>query len=361
MIADRRGRSGYFRVLGLESSCDETAAAIVDDGRIVRADVVASQNEVHARYGGVVPELASRAHILNVVPVVQAALARANTTLDEIDGIAVTHAPGLVGALLVGLHTAKAIAWVTGKPLVGVHHLEGHLCAIYLEDLPDDVAGTAGSDHRAPPYPHIALIVSGGHTSLARIDGPGAVTEVGSTRDDAAGEAFDKGAKLLGLGYPGGAVIDKLAKTGNPRAVEFPRSMTSSEHGADFSFSGLKTSLLHHVRAHGCPDGQALADLCASYQAAIVEVLVRKTRRAARGLGISHVQICGGVAANSALRSAMEQAATEDGLSVYVPPIARCTDNAAMIAAAGYHRLVRGERDSLDLDAVPSLPLARGA
>jgi len=337
-----------FRVLGLESSCDETAAAIVEDGCRVLADVVASQNEVHARYGGVVPELASRAHILNIVPVVQAAIDRACITLADVDGIAVTNAPGLVGALLVGLQTAKAIAWVTGKPLVGVHHLEGHLTAIYLEPEP-------------PPFPHLALIVSGGHTSLVRVDGHGQLVELGATRDDAAGEAFDKGAKLLGLGYPGGAVIDKLAKTGDPHAVTFPRSMTASEHGADFSFSGLKTALLHHVRAHGVPDGQELADLCASYQAAIIEVLVRKTRRAARRLQIGHVQICGGVAANSALRAAMTAAGDEDEFRVYVPPPARCTDNAAMIAAAGYHRLVRGERDALDLDAIPSAPLARSS
>src|SRR5262245_39459882 len=220
-----------FRVLGIESSCDETAAAIVDDGRIVRSDVVASQHEVHARYGGVVPELASRAHILNVVPVVQAALDRAGSTLDEIDGIAVTNAPGLVGALLVGLQTAKAIAWVTSKPLVGVHHLEGHLTAIYLEPEP-------------PPFPHLALIVSGGHTSLVRVNGHGDLVELGATRDDAAGEAFDKGAKLLGLGYPGGVVIDRLAKTGDPKAVEFPRAMSAGSTGSDFSFSGLKTSLL---------------------------------------------------------------------------------------------------------------------
>ena len=337
-----------MRVLGIESSCDETAAAIVEDGRVVRSEVVASQHEVHARYGGVVPELASRAHILAVVPVVQAALDRAELALGDVDGIAVTNAPGLVGALLVGLQTAKALAWVTGKPLVGVHHLEGHLSAIYLEPDP-------------PPLLHLALIVSGGHTSLVRVNGHADIVELGATRDDAAGEAFDKGAKLLGLGYPGGVVIDRLAKTGDPQAIAFPRSMTAAEHGADFSFSGLKTALLHHVRAHGVPDGQELADLCASYQAAIVEVLVRKTRRIARRERVGHVQVCGGVAANSALRAGLRAAGAEDEFRVHAPSPARCTDNAAMIAAAGYHRLARGERSGLDLDAVPSAPLPRRA
>ena len=331
-------------VLGLESSCDETAAAVVEDGRVVRADIVASQHEVHARYGGVVPELASRAHVVHVVPVLRAALERAGVGLADIGGIAVTNGPGLVGALLVGLQTGKAIAWVTGVPLVGVHHLEGHLSAIYLEPDP-------------PPMPHLALIVSGGHTSLVRVDDHGRLAQLGATRDDAAGEAFDKGAKLLGLGYPGGAVIDQLARTGDPTAVRFPRAMTTPETGGDFSFSGLKTALLHHVRAAGVPDGQALADLCASYQAAIVEVLVRKTRRTARRLGLHHVQVCGGVAANSALRAALMAAGAEDDFRVYAPPPARCTDNAAMIAAAGYYRLARGERAGLDLEARAAMPL----
>lgn len=335
-----------MNVFGIESSCDETAAAIVVDGHTVRSEVVASQHEVHARYGGVVPELASRAHIQNVVPVIRAALDHASATLADIDGIAVTNAPGLVGALLVGLQTAKAIAWVTGKPLVGVHHLEGHLTAIYLEPDP-------------PPMPHLALIVSGGHTSLVRVNDHGKVVELGATRDDAAGEAFDKGAKLLGLGYPGGQVIDRLATTGDPSAVAFPKAMTAGSTKLELSFSGLKTALLHHVRAHGVPEGQALADLCASYQAAIVEVLVRKTRRAARRERLEHVQVCGGVAANSALRAAMKRAGDEDEFRVYVPSPARCTDNAAMIAAAGYHRLARGERAGLDLNASPNAPLPR--
>lgn len=331
-------------VLGLESSCDETAAAVVEDGRVARSDVVASQIDVHARYGGVVPELASRAHVVNVVPVLEDALAKAGVTLDDIDGVAVTRGPGLVGALLVALQAGKAIAFARKLPLIGVHHLEGHLSAVYLDDDP-------------PPFPHLALVVSGGHSSLIRVDDHGVLTELGATRDDAAGEAFDKVAKLLGLGYPGGVQIDRLAKEGDPHAVSFPRAMTKKETGYDFSFSGLKTAALNHVRACGVPEGQALADLCASFQHSVVEVLVRKTRQAARDTGLRHVQVCGGVAANSGLRAALAAAGAADGFRLHVPPPRRCTDNAAMIACAGHYRLARGERAGFDIGPDSSMPL----
>jgi N6-L-threonylcarbamoyladenine synthase len=332
------------RVLGLESSCDETAAAVVEGGARALSDIVASQVDVHARYGGVVPELASRAHVVHVIPVVEEALAAAAVTLDELDGIAVTQGPGLVGALLVAVQSAKAIAYARGLPLVGVHHLEGHLSAVYLEEDP-------------PPFPHLALVVSGGHTSLIRVRDHGDLAELGATRDDAAGEAFDKVAKLLGLGYPGGVVVDRLARQGDPEAIAFPRAMTRKETGYEFSFSGLKTAVLNWVRKHGVPEGKALADLCASFQATVVEVLVRKTRAAARAEGLEHVQVCGGVAANSALRAALRAAGEADGFRVYIPPPKRCTDNAAMIAAAGHYRLARGERASPELCAASSLPL----
>jgi N6-L-threonylcarbamoyladenine synthase len=331
-------------VLGLESSCDETAAAVVADGTRVLSDVVASQVDMHARYGGVVPELASRAHVANIVPVVEEALGRAGVRLDDLDAVAVTQGPGLIGALLVSVQVGKGIAYGRNLPLVGVHHLEGHLSAVYLEPEP-------------PPFPHLALVVSGGHTTLIRVDDHGRLTELGATRDDAAGEAFDKVAKLLGLGYPGGVMIDRLARTGDPAAIAFPRAMTKKETGYEFSFSGLKTAVLVHVQQNGVPDGQGLADLCASFQDTVVEVLVRKTRQAARDHRLRHVQVCGGVAANSRLRSQMAAAGAEDGFRVHVPPPKRCTDNAAMIAAAGYFRLRRGERADIALAADSALPL----
>ncbi len=333
-------------VLGLESSCDETAAAVVADGTRVLSDVVASQVDMHARYGGVVPELASRAHVANIIPVIEEALDRAGVGLDDIGAVAVTQGPGLIGALLVSVQVGKGLAYGRGVPLVGVHHLEGHLSAVYLEPEP-------------PPFPHLALVVSGGHTSLIRVDDHGNLVEIGATRDDAAGEAFDKVAKLLGLGYPGGVMIDRLAKSGDPTAVSFPRAMTKKETGYEFSFSGLKTAVLVHVQQHGVPEsgGQALADLCGSFQDTVVEVLVRKTRKAARDHGLTSVQMCGGVAANSRLRSQMAAAGAADGFRVHVPPPKRCTDNAAMIAAAGFFRLRRGSISNLALAADSALPL----
>lgn len=333
-----------MRVLGLESSCDETAAAVVEDGVRVRSDVISSQAQVHAKYGGVVPELASRHHVVNVVPVLESALADAGVTLDDIDGIAVTRGPGLVGALLVAVQVAKAIAWARRLPLVGVHHLEGHLAAVYLDGGP------------APDFPHVALLVSGGHTSLIEVVGHGRHRQLGATRDDAAGEAFDKVAKLLGLGYPGGAVIDRLAKSGDPRALTLPRPLPR-RGDLEFSFSGLKTWMVNWVREHGVPAGQALADVCASFQHAVVASLVSKAREAVRQRGVSEVQLAGGVAANSYLRAELARAGAEDGFRVFVPPPRRCTDNAAMIAAAGYHHLAAGERAAMDLNAEANLPL----
>jgi N6-L-threonylcarbamoyladenine synthase len=332
------------KVLGLESSCDETAAAVVEDGTRILADVVSSQVDVHARYGGVVPELASRHHVVNVVPVVAEALERAAIGLGDLDGIAVTRGPGLVGALLVALQVGKAIAYARRLPLVGVHHLEGHLSAVYLDGAP------------APELPHGALLVSGGHTAVIHVVGHGAYRTLGQTRDDAAGEAFDKVAKLLGLGYPGGAVIERLARGGDPLALRLPRPMPQRDE-LDFSFSGLKTWVLSWVRNHGQPEGQALADLCASFQHAVVGSLVSKTRAAVKRMGVRQVQLAGGVAANGALRAALRAAGDEDGFQVFVPAPRHCTDNAAMIAAAGTFRLARGERAGLDLNADASLPL----
>jgi N6-L-threonylcarbamoyladenine synthase len=330
-----------MRVLAIETSCDETAAAVVEDGRRALSDVVATQIEIHRRWGGVVPELASRNHVVQVMPVVDEALARAGVGPDGIDALGVTSGPGLVGALLVGVQVAKALALAWGKPLVRVNHLEGHLVAAFLSDPP-------------PSFPYLGLVVSGGHTSLYAAHAFGDYRLLGHTRDDAAGEAFDKGAKLLGLPYPGGVAIDRLAKEGDREALRFPKAIVKGAD-LDFSFSGLKTALLHHVRRNGVPEGSALADLCASYQEAIVRALVEKAFRAARRLQFDRVVLSGGVAANSRLRAAVaERAAEYEGMQVFLPPPRHCTDNAAMIAVAATHALLRGERAGPELNADPA-------
>jgi len=337
-------------VLGIETSCDETAAAVVEDGRRVRADVVASQILTHAPYGGVVPEVASRQHVATIVPVIRRAIADAGIGFSDLDAVAVTCGPGLVGALLVGVETAKALAFSLGKPLVGVNHLAGHLAAAALEDpsLP-----------APPPFPHLALLVSGGHTAIIRVDGPGKTSLLGATRDDAAGEAFDKVGKLVGLGYPGGVAIDKLAATGNPRAVTLPRALAGRDD-LDFSFSGLKTAASTWLAKRGStakPQGVELADFCASFQAAVVDVLVRKSRRALVREGLGALVVCGGVAANRGLRAALAEAAVADGFALFIPPPKRCTDNASMIAAAGSDLFRRGRFAGLDLAVDPGLEL----
>ena len=334
-------------VLGVETSCDETAAAVVEDGCRVRANVVASQIATHAQYGGVVPEVASRQHVATIVPVIETAIGDAGVQFRDLDAIAVTAGPGLVGALLVGVETAKALAFALGKPLVAVNHLGGHLAAAFLEHAPP---------HAPPTYPHLALLVSGGHTALIRIDAPGATRLLGATRDDAAGEAFDKVGKMLGLGYPGGVAIDKLAATGDPRAVALPRALAGRDD-LDFSFSGLKTAVATLLARRELPRDQELNDFCASFQAAVVDVLVRKSRRAREKEGLSALVVCGGVAANRGLRAALAVAAAEDGFALHIPPPKYCTDNAAMIAAAGTQLLARGVLAGLDLSVDPGLPL----
>jgi N6-L-threonylcarbamoyladenine synthase len=334
-------------VLGLETSCDETAASVVEDGRRVRSDVVASQVMVHAEYGGVVPEVASRQHLATVAPVLRRAVADAGVSFADLDGLAVTCGPGLVGALLVGVEVTKALGYALGKPVVGVNHLAGHLSAAFLE-------------HPAvpapPPFPHLALLVSGGHTMLLRREDPATVRPLGATRDDAAGEAFDKVAKLLGLGYPGGVAIDKLAATGNREAHAFPRALPQRDD-LDFSFSGLKTAVGTFLAGRPTPAGQELADVCASFQAAVVDVLCKKARRALHRERLGHLVVCGGVAANRGLRAVLAAAAGEDGFRLYIPSPRLCTDNAAMIASAGTDLLRRGVRAPLGLRVDPGLPL----
>ncbi|MFO0588037.1 MAG: tRNA (adenosine(37)-N6)-threonylcarbamoyltransferase complex transferase subunit TsaD [Polyangiaceae bacterium] len=344
-----------MRVLGIESSCDETAAAVVTDQGLVLSDVVRSQIAAHAPYGGVVPEIASRDHARAVAPVVNEALAQAGISLADVDGIAVTAQPGLSGALLVGLSMAKGLAWAADKPMVGVDHLVGHLLAVFLQ--------RKGSECEVPAYPFAALLVSGGHTAIYRVDSPDLrdVHEIGATRDDAAGEAFDKVAKLLGLGYPGGPIVDRLASQGDPKraGVELPRGM-SDRRSFEFSFSGIKSAMARHVASlPAMPEGQALADLCAAFQATVVDVLVSKTVRAAEKEGLSSIVLAGGVAANRGLRARMAEVCARREIRLFVPPFASCTDNAAMIAYAGALRLARGERDGATLGPSTKTALLR--
>ena len=339
-----------MRVLAIETSCDDTGAAVILDGRKILSNIVSSQVPIHQKYGGVVPELASRKHIESIVPIVTEALETAKVTLKEIDGIAVTQGPGLVGSLLVGLSFAKSIGFATGLPFIGVNHVEAHLSAIFLEEKP-------------PRFPFIGLVVSGGHTSLFRMDGFGKYKRLGQTRDDAAGEAFDKVAKLLGLGYPGGPIIDDLSKTGNPKAIRFPRPVLS-KNSFDFSFSGLKTAVHYYLeerRARGedpLKDEQRRADIAASFQQAAIEMCAKTALRAAKATGSPRIALVGGVACNGALRALMRQLTEKEGIALHCPQPGLCTDNAAMIAFAGWRRLARGERSPFSLNAAARLPLA---
>jgi N6-L-threonylcarbamoyladenine synthase len=334
-------------VLGIESSCDETAAAVVSaDGRVL-ADVVSSQVALHAPYGGVVPELAARAHMENIVPVLEQALAQVPGGLSAIEGVAVTQGPGLVGALLIGVQAAKAIALSRGLPLVGVNHLVGHLLAVFLQ---------RSAAEPVPEFPFIALLVSGGHTALYEVRSPSDIEQLGQTRDDAAGEAFDKVAKLLGLGYPGGPRVDKLAATGDVKRVPLPRPLAGKPQ-LEFSFSGLKTAVAQYLAANGSLDDQHIADVCAAFQHNVVSVLVDKALVACERRGVPRLVITGGVAANRGLRERAKQRCSERGVGLFVPPFASCTDNAAMIAYAGAQRLARGERDDLGLAVFSRSPI----
>lgn len=332
------------KILAIETSCDETAAAVVVDGYKVRSNVISSQIALHTVYGGVVPEIASRKHIEKVNQVIERALAEAEVTLDEIDAIGVTYGPGLVGALLVGVAEAKAISYAKNIPLVGVHHIEGHICANYIEN-----------PELKPPF--LCLVVSGGHTHLVRVEAYGRYEILGRTRDDAAGEAFDKVARAIGLGYPGGPKIEAAAREGNPHAVEFPRAKIEGEP-YDFSFSGLKSAVLNYLNMSKMKGMDVVqADIAASFQKAVTDVLIGNSIRAMEAFGSKRFAIAGGVASNGALREGIREACEQRGIAFYHPSPVFCTDNAAMIGVAAYYAYRNGERAGLDLNAVPNLRL----
>jgi len=331
-------------ILGIESSCDETAAAVVKDGREVLSNVINTQIDLHKKYGGVVPEIASRKHIESVDAVIDEALSEAGVTIEDIDAVAVTYGPGLVGALLVGVSAAKAYAYATKKPLVGVHHIKGHIMANFIA-------------HPELEPPFVCLVASGGHSHIVEVKDYNTLNILGRTRDDAAGEAFDKIARVLGLGYPGGPLIDKLAKEGNPEAVRFPR-VRMDKDSLDFSFSGVKTAVINYLhKAEQNKEEINKADIAASFQAAVTDALCEHTIEAALKSGSKIVALAGGVASNSELRSKMTEHGKKHGISVVYPPPVLCTDNAAMIACAGYYNYMNGERADLTLNAVPSLQL----
>ncbi len=331
-----------MKILGIETSCDETAAAVVSNGRKILSNVVWSQVATHHPYGGVVPELASRQHVEKIVPVVSEALTVAKTAPNELDGVAVTRGPGLVGALLVGLSFAKAFAYALNLPLIGVDHLEGHVAALCLESDP-------------PPFPFVALLVSGGHTNLEYVLDQTHFEHMGQTRDDAAGEAFDKVAKLLGLGYPGGRLIEDLARNAGPERVRFPRAMLDKDT-FDFSFSGLKTAVARYVKTQRTEGLLDIESTAFAFQEAVVDVLVQKALSAARAKGCVHLAVVGGVASNTRLRTRMVEAAMPLGISVHIPSPVLCTDNGAMVAAMGYWYLSKGKTLPLGLDAYSKLP-----
>jgi N6-L-threonylcarbamoyladenine synthase len=335
-----------IRILAIETSCDETAAAVLENGRALLASTVASQMEMHARFGGVFPEVASRQHVLSIMPVIEKTLAQAHLTLNDIDAIVVTRGPGLAGSLVVGMNAAKGLVLGSGHPLVGVNHLEGHLYSAWVHDAKEDAPPE-------PEFPIMALLVSGGHSELNLMSDHLTYQRLGGTLDDAAGEAFDKVARTLGLPYPGGPSIQKIAKDGNPAAFDFPRSWLGN--GYDFSFSGLKTSVLREVQKLKKDGELPVADLAASFQAAVVDVLFTKTIKAAREYGAKEILVAGGVSANAALREAF---LAQDEFPVNIPKLSLCTDNAAMIAAAGYRRYMAGQRDELDLDILPTWRLS---